>query len=733
MKGSINETLKTKLIVKPSPKYNKTEFIQLYNRICSCPDKIIAFLDAEDTGKKTKIAQEIIDIMVLESNFPPTSRMLNFLAEFEQSVRYSRTIENKSRDHYIHMCYLYFLGVYLFFYHQEFNEKLHSVLTLIKQSNEISEESNFVKSFISAWKYFVLYHDIAYPFEYLGDEEHDYNKIELDKKKIVEEIFTSDGIYKEVIKQLSLKIMGTLIAIYNVIKKSTFKSASLSRYLGKNINNYRETKQTEDLTEVLKVMEEKEIFFLQYIKDGEDIKFFYTVFDRDDFIILLKRKSNIECIIYKEKLYILEGLKKRNYIRNIQSDINVIFSDEFQLKFPELKVEYYGVDLRSKLSTFLNDNTIGENYFKQFEFSTKKAKNMKEFVRECYFDCFSKINVDKKFVLKDLEEEIRKKIFYNIQNKVVIEKDEKKFDISQTSYAELYTKKYLSAVQNILPEVSSKMIDEIALGSIKEIMQENDIRNEMQRVISNIIGSFSIVKCNIKINDVWKEYNVENSISEIENSFETVVAYLESALREAIGALNASTLTDMLKSYNLSYSKYDHGIVAAFVYLKYFYIYQKIIDENQKNVLLRVGLNIPFFKDEKIQEKYIQEKYVDDYTEMIGQVTYAILIHNLYPDNFPDISRIRTNIVDNSFAYFCMVCDMLQNWGRPYNINSIKECVPMYMDAKEYNISVGNYILITFSEDNPAKIIERLKSFGEELDSYLSDASGMIKTNFGKE
>lgn len=78
-----------------------------------------------------------------------------------------------------------------------------------------------------------------------------------------------------------------------------------------------------------------------------------------------------------------------------------------------------------------------------------------------------------------------------------------------------------------------------------------------------------------------------------------------------------------------------------------------------------------------------------------------------------------------------MVSDMLQNWGRPYNINPINEDIPLFLDSKDYNIIIDNYITLQFLEDDPKVISERIKNFGKELNTYLLDAGEMIRTSFG--
>lgn len=734
MNGFINETLKTKLIKKPTPKCNKTEFKQLYDRICSNPDDVIAFFDAEETGKKTEIAKKIIDTMVLESNFPPTCDVLDYLATFEQSVRYSRSVKYKLRDHYIHMCYLYFLGLYLFFYYQEFNDKLHGVLTLMKQTNEISEESNFVKSFLSAWKYFVLYHDIAYPFEYLGNKNINYNDLENKEKSNVERMFLPDEIMESITKQLALKVMATIIAVHNVIEKKSSKSLYLLNYLKRNEDKFFDLDGILSFSETLKKIENDDITFLQYIEKGDDIKYFYTMFDRTDFITVFKRNSSIECIAYKKEIYILKDIKKYNFVRKLKQNKQMIYSDEIHLKYPQLEIEYYGINLKKKFDQFMRNNGVNPSLLERSSFAIKRAKRMKDVVRNCYFECYNMIRADisPKSVLPKLQSDIKKRIFNSIQQLIQVTVNDSTFVNGQSTFAKTYAEEYVQKLQEVVPDLDQRFCEKIGMQALADTMLESDRQSELQKIYDLIKTEISNVKeHNNRIQgDVWEEYNIINISDEIANSTILVNSYIEGSLQKA--TKSEGTILDILSSYHLAYSDYDHGIVAASLFLKYYSFYQDVVQKNTECELLRVGFNIPLMEDKDLQQKYTKEKYADDYLEIIKQIAYAILVHNLYPKCFSGVEGIKTNILVNPFAYFCMICDMLQNWGRPYNTNPIEEDNPLFLDSKKYNILVDDYINIIFSEDNPEIISERLKAFGKELDTYLPDASEMIRTNFDK-
>lgn len=736
MKGSINETLKIKLIDKPTPRFNKSEFKQLYDRICSNPNDIVTFLDAEDTGKKAEIAKRIIDTMVLESNFPPTSNILDNLAIFEQNVRHSRSIKNKSRDHYIHMCYLYFLGLFLFFYSQDFNEKLHGTLTLMKHTAEIGEEINFVKSFLSAWKYFVLYHDLAYPLEYLGNKENQYNVEEEKMREKAEEVFAPETIWESILNQIALKAMSTIMAVRFVIDKKSSKATYLFNYLKRTGDNYNNFDNKTTFSKVLEKFEgngKSEITYLQYIKRGDDIKFFYTIFDRTDFIIVFKHNSSLECIAYRGELYVLKELKHQGYIRELMKNKQLIFSDDFYLKYPQLEIEYYGVNLKKKFEDFLEDSGINLARFEKKVSINKRSKRMKEVVQEYYFECYDIVNMElsPNNILKKLQSDIIKGIFDHIREQIKMDNYDSEFVDNQSYYAKIYTEEYIGKLKEIIPELDKRCSETIGLKSLNETMDKYDTYTEIQQIYKLILDKINRVDIDHSENDIWTIYDVENISNEISECDKKMNFYIRSSLQKATNSADKTTVFDILSSYHLKYSEYDHGIVAADFFLKYWSCYQRIISENKQCVWIRIGFNIPFIEDHNLQQEYINEKYVDDYLGIIGQITYAILIHNLYPKCFSgEINSITTNILENPFAYFCMVCDMLQNWGRPYNINPITESNPLFLDSKEYNILIDDYITVLFAENDPQIISERLKNFGEELDTYLLDASEMIRTSF---
>ncbi|MBD5456780.1 MAG: hypothetical protein HDR23_10030 [Lachnospiraceae bacterium] len=742
MKNTINRTLRENLIVNPKPKCNKKEFFQLYDRIIGNANEFETFLEVTETQKRMESAKNIIDIMVLESNFAPAYILLDEMVEFEKTVRYNRTIQNHSRDHYIHICYLYLLGIYLFFYYPEFNMKLSHSLSLLKTSTGISEQNNFVKSFISAWKYFVLFHDIAYEFEYLGNGGNLYNELELKEKKRIEKIFKPVKIYGEIIDMLTEKVIATLLAIHYTINKTSLNAKRLCAYLQENRDRF----EGADGNGFWDECKEENLTYLHYIHTGDDIKYFLTLFENDDFLVAFKRDLKIEGVIYKGKLYILGEVKEDKLIKKIKNNLELVFDDEISLHLQGMSVEYYGVKIKEKYDDFLLKNEMISTEMEQHDFGVKNVRRMKDLVSFFYSKCkmYRTMEVSEEDRLKKFKDAVKKEVFAMIEGEVECEEYKDKYLAGdRIEYEKEYVEKYIKDVRDNCREILKTDMSGI-MQKCEKISGEKYIHTEyIKNTHKTVREKIDCLKGeNDRRGDIW-EYYSNHQYNETEDLFKNnIKQYIENSFRVATDSEKSSSLFDILKQYRLSYSEYDHGITAAIVYLLHFHYYQNIIDyiidKNEEGLetdskeikWLRMCFNIPKKTTNEQQKKYIMLKYKKEYQEIAAQVGYAILVHNLYPSCFGGGKGIMTNDADNPFAYFCMFCDALQNWGRPYNINPLTEKEPLFIDAEKYDISLGECIKVTLYEDRLWAMEKELNNFQNVMGKYLDSADEKIKVCF---
>lgn len=737
MKKTINHTFQKKLLISPDPKCNKKEFWQLYDRMIGNKNDIIDFLSISDTQKKYALSKKIITRLIYESNFPPCVPLLDFLYNFENNVRNKRSIVHPSRDHYIHMCYLYFLGLYLFFYYPRFNRQLHDVLNLVRTSSGINEEIGFVKNFISVWKYFVLYHDIAYPFEYLGNGKNHYIKIEEEGIEKVKIIFAPKEMQKSIMEYISIKILSVFVAIYNTINVNSQRSKVTFEYLERFEKKYVEKSGEKEFKDFLSELNINHLRYLEYVKTGDDIKYYLTVFPCNKFIVLLKENSNIKYIITEDYFFADRDVQDEQLIYGICHNKSILFGDELHLWIPQqYDIEYYGVNLEEDI---IPENLFDWKLLERIEIDVSQFSSMKDIAFESYLKCEEYINKstpEQQVNLKQLEEICKETLIksWNKSYDESVKSDDK--EVEEHKYAQNFVDEYYKVI--------AKCKKEWQLGQIeKDIFLEDVVvkYNESYGKIKDSIGVYESIlgKVNSAVGDVCK--NADKEVFELYKSenYDNLLALLDHRIKEyvasslctAVQTTKNEKITTILKDYDVGYSDYDHGITASAVYILHYNLYQEIIQKSKESKWLRIGFGMNDLQDAAQLCRKIDEKYISDYIGMVGQVTYAILVHNLYPSKFRDHKgKIKTSANQNPFAYFCMLCDALQNWGRPFNVNPVEESYPLFLDSLQINIKLDDYINIRFEENNPRIIEKWLKPFTGELNQYLEGAAKLIKIKF---
>lgn len=724
MKKNINKTLKEKLFISPHPVCNKKEFFQMRYRMFGDEKDVIAFLETTETLKKIDAAKKIVYRLVFQSNFAPSLELLDYLAEFESTIRYDRSISHPSRDHYIHICYLYLLGIYLFFYSPNLNEKLHISMSLIRHSEYLNEEDNFVKSFLGAWKYFVLFHDLAYPIEYLWDDTETYNLLEQKAKAKAEDLYKVSSIWNGISDILSLKTLARIIAISNTINNLSLGTQNLFLYLERNQRQFVNLGGNIDFIKYIEEKKKKDITYLPNIISGDDIKIFLSVFACEDFFVVLKKQSAVKCIIDSQKCFASEDCRKNKSILKIKEDRQLLFQDGLSEICPDFRIEYYGIDLKDKYKAFIADNELQEGMLQSPKLNIKTTNNMQEMSFEIFLECYERYRKnDNEISSKDIELNCNEILLNKLKNiSVNIGEDEKQYH----EYAEEYLKTYMQKIESFLPtldlnELSKQAVDKTA----DEYKRNTNISFLFEKIRKKLVGEVDVSD---EVEDVWKLYDVGEFHQIYDKLEDSTKKYIEKSLQKSTG-LNWR-ISEILNDYYLDYTKYDHGITAALLFMLHFTCYQNFIEKCGVNKLLCISFNIPNVISECNKNDLIIQKYIKDYEKSSGQVMYAILVHNLYPDNFRNIKEMKTRLNNNPFAFFCMLCDALQNWGRPFNINPIKESYPFFIDANKYNIKLGKYITIKFEEGDPEVVREYLEPYSEILDQYLEGASKEIRVMF---
>lgn len=737
MKSNINQTLKKKLILSPKPKCNKREFWQLYDRMIGDKNDVVEFLDVTETQKKFELSRKILVRIAFESNFPPAMKLMDYIHGFESTVRYKRSVSHAGRDHYIHLCYLYLLGIYMFFYFPQLNGQLRNTLSLVRISSGINEESSFVKNFISVWKYFVLYHDIAYQFEYLGNKSNTYSALEKEEWIKVKDLFDPGKIKSEVLTEVKKRALATLVAIYLSIDDNSGKAEKVLAYLERNKEQFEKKSFDTEIIDFLSEKKHEKITFLKYIKAGDDVKYYLTLYKYDDFFVVLKKNSNITYILGKNFFFADKDMADQAFVRKIVDDRTLVFSDEWHVQYPDYEIEYYGINLKEGMDKFLRENGILETLLSEFQFMSETSMRMKDVVFDVYLKCCDclKEEGNQKKESDELEKICKEKLFEKLDGGF----EKKSIELQpgkESEYASDFLKRYCKYLKHSLKSVKEQMV-EIAAAAVSAFKKEQNVKGNFQyiydRIGAMVDGAVSLADIDCRgITDISRLYHPDEYDRIWELQGESDQKNITSSLQYAVKDQDGSSVRDILECYHTCYSEYDHGIAASNVFNLHYYYYQKILTASEDSILIRMCFNIPNLSEKSDLNKIINNKYTLDYAETIWQVSYAILVHNLYPQNFTEetYKGMKISIEKNPLAYFCMLCDALQDWGRPFNINPIEEEYPLFIDSLKINIKFDDYINVKFEEDNPRIISERLKPFAGELETYLEGAGNMMKVKF---
>jgi hypothetical protein len=761
MNHTINNTLKEKLLVQRSSDFSKNEFQQLYSRIFTDYDNSIAFLEAQDTAKQFSYAKRIINSLCFNSNFPPSLKLVNVLATFEKNIRNKRTVKHPSRDHYIHQCHLYFLGIYLFFNNKTFNKDLISYFSQTRYSKGISEESDAVKVFISCWKYFVLYHDLGYPLEYFGNQNHTFSQEETDfLEKRVNECFNNNSIVTNLHDMLSVKALSIIIAVSYSFSTDHCNSKKILKFINRKRNLLSiETNNPMD-KEVL-FNEDDVVKYISAVEDCSQIKYYLSIFAKSDFLVVVEKDHRIMCIARcgsSPCVLVDANFVRRKLCREIKKNVDILFSDELHLQYKEYQFSYYGINLEEKFDGILrnigitNDGLLDlsknlENVKKSLpidRISLVYYNSLLDILKSDIIDSMTENNIkpeDEKPLSTYVKDSVMKLINVEIQS--IVEPlgqtipDRSSF-INETSSMIRIILHALKGRLNTDQRYSIKNKDialELAVDTLKQIpyIVNDDSLNNAKFFTRHLLDKMGFSTPDIDSILPLSRYSKDES-SALEYD---LVKNKRDILYENFSYLNSSPdIAAICKNYNLEFSNCDHGIVAFWLFLKHLDIYQQILREAScRTPLVYTSFIIPLCKTDEEQIHYIDEKYLLDYEQEISDVSFAIFVHNLYPKNFSHASGISftTKRDATPFAYFSMLCDALQDWGRPFNIDPLNDTFPLSIDTAQYEISANNNdgkIALTFYEDDPKKIDTYIEKFAFQLDQYLEGASEIFTTSY---
>ena len=115
---NINDTLLHYLLDSPHLS-KKTELRSLKHILFPCEKDIRLFLSENDYAEKLRLSKSIIGRITYETTTTIPFEFVSMILDYETKISAETIGSRATRDHYIHLVYIYLLGLYIYFYHDK--------------------------------------------------------------------------------------------------------------------------------------------------------------------------------------------------------------------------------------------------------------------------------------------------------------------------------------------------------------------------------------------------------------------------------------------------------------------------------------------------------------------------------------------------------------------------------------------------------------------------------------
>lgn len=754
---AINATLLYNLFEKPSPQ--NREITNYYNllrkRVFPCEKDFELFLRADNNDDQYRYARRIINRMIYESNFPPTLSSLTDVLCVENYSRNLKYNPNRhiGRDHYLHLVYLYILGIYIFFYNSTLYHKLLSCFRYKRQSSSFdSKEICSIKDFISAWKYFTLFHDTGYSVEILSSNNCLFDFSEIEE---FENAFAESQVLKDFCIQSCAKIVARLLFVSAIKRESSIKldcnNPSILSHMDYCVKSILPAeKGFSKLSDVLSSVCESEWVQLECVYSSSNLKSFLSIYRSSDIIVTAFHKSDSTLAFIfipgrgdaENKLYTLDCTPITNEIKTISSYPEYLFFDDYISKKYDFQ---YFISTKAEpvisTSTDLVENILDAHideyrtwiysihdtqsfmdaqyafYDNSFHLISQFCKNHSSLV-----DTLQKLYSDSKPLDINTEDLVDDAMF-------------KQACIDSWNNTKYFFQKKVDNINNCLEKMFSDFImegkdserrdhliedffkllsDHKPFGSLKDedshdylksLNDEREASYNFYKLFMSILESVFII-----FND--SSFYFDYKKKELPDNLWDKYSLLD---QKVFKYFNPPDIRTFINDYHIPYNnKYDHGMVSA---LYYSYISElslcplDVLNDNHSAVLSALwNLSINSKKETLLNYNY---------RSIREQVVSAVFFHNIYPDCFNVNKSYRTKIKD-AFPYFCMLCDVLQEWNRPHSITPKMISEKPNRDASmNYDVDISNgtiYVCDTSSSAHHIRVTSNLKKLEEILE-----------------
>ena len=701
---NIDKRFYLELFEKQYVTLHEENYKKLYNEIWLCDELFKDFLLATDPSVKICIAKEIYTYNQSFNIFVTPDSFINSIIYHQQHELKDNINGYIPQDHIIHSINLYILGIYIFFNSPVFHKKL-----LNTESDRLDINAKILK-FIVKWRSFALYHDIGYSLE------TSVNK----KGKVINAYnigcFTNINLYNNVKYLYVLRNISRLLIILAIFqigtKKYDFKKSVDSKIHWRK--NEKESIKGEDLANHLFSIIPNPYLINNISSDYSfdnilplynDKKYVIIVLDTLEIPVgyIVKVKDKI-CECYLKEDYSLDLIKKSEsdhtfkYIVDNSEDNLESYCDYNTIRIKSF-YNYLPKTLKNKFHFSCNDQQINDCIFQIFKWLISKTGNCfagdfveqyKKNMDECYFTAIQDY-------IKNVIEKIRQQKNSNPQ------------DLSIT-------------INQILTDLnklndSEAVVMKIKNNAILNYEKNNGIVYDLITFCKSLHSDMEQME-NIYDLESLEFIKIVNNCVNINLFSHSAEINFEEKLYNEIKIRSESLKIDFkeLCSYKPQHSICDHGVISAgFLYYS-IALSNRVFSWSSEKKHMRLS-----WKSTNIDNLFDDDS-IGDYADMI----FSVLIHNIYvkcENNKFGIKYIQ-QITDNPFSYFCTMCDNLQKWKRPKQLDLSSSDLPdHHLLNDDFDIEiVDNYINIICNEYD----VKYIKNDIEKSEIFLDGITNII-------
>lgn len=700
---SLNKQLLELFFITKRVDFDNQFLNEYYDSLFPSPQLFISFLSSYNREEQTYYAKKIIERMVFLKYNSSLYEMFNTLIDLEERNLADSEDSYIARDHSVHSVNMYLLGLYLYFAFSLFNKQIKLYFSSKNYrdiySNDI--DTNAFLSFFNSWTIFSLGHDIGYPFELLVDKSG-FLKAKnqediLEKYESISDIMANELAINEIVLFIGLQIVlstsnNSLIDNLNSKEVADIKRIEkfdpsifikLENIVSNNIFRlYKSALIPYELCFIVTDIKTSSRY-LWYYNDKTLLQFDFDSIEIEEISDVFLDDSRYKCDYYYNKTL---------FNKAISRNLNIL--------------KPYDDDIITAANKIMSDTTVA------FAGITDESSYM-DFLYEIYVRVKQNLYDELRIPTQDYY----KKYVTSFNSYIT-----KRISLLLSSYNHIDYKK---PVKENLGHLYSYLIDQIYSPKAQEkdiinfLEQEGatktfDIEPLFKRIKTQYLSTLSKYNKSVflKHENNTVNYNYDEYFRTFINQY-VINAY--SHLCETSGLIDKKEKVDSLLNYQPDYAMFDHGVVSCLLLIENYFRIMQVNNSRETFSFRNHTIDVPNNK-------------------IFTTASYSILIHNIYSSYWKNLmpnQNGKHDLLKNPFVYFCLFCDNLQIWDRPYRVNQGKmELFAPSLSSRDISIILTKNKICIQCETLEAERI--VSNFHDSVDEYLKDASKLISLSISE-